>query len=94
MLIEPGLYAASEQRLLERLRAVQDAIESLMLIDHNPGLEQLALRLAARGGSSPTCGASTRWGRLRRLRSTAAEQFRSGSAEPTDFVTPMQPAKR
>lgn len=32
---ESELYAASEQRLLERLRAVQDRVESLMLIAHS-----------------------------------------------------------
>jgi phosphohistidine phosphatase SixA len=42
--IERELYATSEQRLLERLRAVEDDVESLMLIGHNPGVEQLAHR--------------------------------------------------
>ena len=47
--IERELYAASEQRLLERLRAVEDGVESVMLIGHNPGVEQLALSLAGSG---------------------------------------------
>jgi phosphohistidine phosphatase len=46
--IEDELYAASELRLFERLRAVEVGVESLMLIGHNPGLEQLALSLAGR----------------------------------------------
>ena len=47
--IEDELYAASEQVLLERVRAVEDGIESLLLIGHNPGVEQLALLLAGSG---------------------------------------------
>ena len=43
---EPELYAASAQTLLERVHRVPDEISSLMLIGHNPALEQLALELA------------------------------------------------
>lgn len=44
--IEAELYGASTALLLDRLRAVPDAIGSVMLIGHNPGLELLALDLA------------------------------------------------
>jgi phosphohistidine phosphatase len=93
--IERGLYAASEQRLLERLRAVEDGVESLMLIGHNPGVEQLALGLAGSGqklarlrrkyptGALATLEFSGQWGDLR-----------PGRAELMDFVTPKQLAKR
>jgi phosphohistidine phosphatase len=93
--IEGELYAASEQSLLERLRAVEDGVESLLLIGHNPGLEQLALRLAGGGhklavlsrkfptGALATLEFSGRWGDLR-----------PGRAELTDFVTPKELAKR
>ena len=43
---EPELYRASADALLERLRAVPDAIASVMIIGHSPALEQLALELA------------------------------------------------
>src|SRR3954447_10571759 len=74
--IERELYAASEQRLLERLRAVEDGVESVMLIGHNSGVEQLALSLAGRGqklaglrrkyptGALATLEFSGRWGDL------------------------------
>jgi phosphohistidine phosphatase len=93
--IERELYAASEQSLLDRLRAVEDRVESLMLIGHNPGLEQLALSLAGSGhklavlrrkyptGALATLEFSGRWGDLR-----------PGHAELTDFVTPKELAKR
>lgn len=89
--IERELYAASDGRLLERLRAIDDRVESVMLIGHNPGVEQLALSLAGGGqnlaalsrkyptGALATFEFSGRWGDLR-----------PGSAELTDFMTPKQ----
>ena len=47
--IEDELYGASEAELLERLRRVPEAIESVMLIGHNPAIQALALGLASRG---------------------------------------------
>ncbi len=44
--IEEELYGASKAALLDRLRAVPDAVGSVMLIGHNPGIELLALELA------------------------------------------------
>jgi phosphohistidine phosphatase len=64
--IEPELYAASAPVLLEVLHEVPDEIESVMLIGHNPGIQDLALSLA-RGGPEvvrvrskfPTAGLAT-----------------------------------
>jgi phosphohistidine phosphatase len=47
--VERDLYGASAQALLERLRAVPDRVGSVMVIGHNPGLEDLALELARDG---------------------------------------------
>ncbi len=47
--LEPELYAASEVKLLERLQALPESVDSVMLIGHNPGLHELALLLASRG---------------------------------------------
>ena len=44
--VEPDLYAASAPALLDRLRTVPDTVESVMVIGHNPGLQELALELA------------------------------------------------
>jgi phosphohistidine phosphatase len=49
VMVEDDLYAASRDELLERLHVVPDAVASVMLIGHNPGLEQLALALASAG---------------------------------------------
>lgn len=46
-MIEDGLYSASPSQLLERLRAIPDAVGSAMVIGHNPTVQVLVLRLAA-----------------------------------------------
>jgi phosphohistidine phosphatase len=51
ILVERGLYGSSAGELLERLRAVPEAVRSAMVIAHNPGLEELASRLA--GDAAP-----------------------------------------
>src|SRR5262245_6241843 len=40
--LEDELYAAGAPALLERLRSVPDPVGSVMLIGHNPALEELA----------------------------------------------------
>ena len=47
--LESELYAASADTLLERLHAVPEEVGSVMIIGHNPGLEDLALLLASDG---------------------------------------------
>ena len=47
--LESELYAASAETLLERLHAVPEGVGSVMLIGHNPGLEDLALLVASDG---------------------------------------------
>ena len=47
--LEAGLYAASADELLERIRVVPEDVASVMLIGHNPGLQDLALALASAG---------------------------------------------
>src|SRR6185437_1117176 len=51
--IVPQLYAASEHELLERLKALPEPVSSVMLIGHNPGLQDLALVLTSRGPYLP-----------------------------------------
>jgi phosphohistidine phosphatase len=43
------LYLPSIATLMEVVRSTPDAVERLMLVGHNPGLEELALSLAASG---------------------------------------------
>jgi phosphohistidine phosphatase len=93
--IERELYAASEQRLLERVRAVEDDIESLLMIGHNPGLEQLALRLAGSGQKVAALARKYPTGALATLEFSGRwRELDVGIAELTSFVTPKQLAKR
>jgi phosphohistidine phosphatase len=47
--VEAELYGASAEALLERVRIVPGEVASLMLIGHNPGLQDLGLLLASTG---------------------------------------------
>jgi phosphohistidine phosphatase len=47
--VDEQLYGASSETLLERIRSVPDEVDSVLLIGHNPGLQDLALVLASSG---------------------------------------------
>ncbi|HEX3861570.1 MAG TPA: histidine phosphatase family protein [Stellaceae bacterium] len=47
MLFEQGLYLAGRAALMRRLRRLDEADGTILLIGHNPGLHELALALAA-----------------------------------------------
>ena len=49
MHVEPELYSASDGDLLERLHAIPDTVQSVMLIGHNPAIQALVLSLAGSG---------------------------------------------
>ncbi len=42
----PGIYAAPVERLREVVRSLPEGCESVLLVGHNPGLQQLVLALA------------------------------------------------
>lgn len=51
---EKGIYLAEAPELLTRLRGLSDSLSSVMVIGHNPGLEQLAHMFAGGGeGAGP-----------------------------------------
>src|SRR5262245_3931973 len=45
-IIEDELYAAGPQKLMERLRRVDEDYANILLIGHNPGIHELAVSLA------------------------------------------------
>jgi phosphohistidine phosphatase len=47
--VDEALYEASEAELLARIKSIPEEVDSVMLIGHNPGLQQLALALASEG---------------------------------------------
>ncbi|MDP9341400.1 MAG: histidine phosphatase family protein [Actinomycetota bacterium] len=88
--VERSLYGADEGNLLARLRRVPASVQSVMVIGHNPGLQFLALTLAARGkqrarleAKFPTAALAT----LRILESPWKELDR-GRAELVELVVP------
>jgi phosphohistidine phosphatase len=71
--IEDGLYAADRDRLLARLRELPETTGSVLLIGHNPGLQDLALTLAREStrfaekfptGALATFALDTAWSRV------------------------------
>ena len=90
--LEPRLYAASEAELLDRLRAVPEAVGSVMLIGHNPGLQDLALALASRGAALAELVAKFPTGALATLALHSADwaSLSPGDAELVDYVVPRE----
>jgi phosphohistidine phosphatase len=59
--IEDELYGASSGELLERLRRVSDDVDGVVLIGHNPGLEDLAQLLVGSGDASLRARLATKY---------------------------------
>ena len=57
--IEDTLYGAGASALLARLHEVPDDVASVMLIGHNPGMQQLAFDLAGLDDKFPTAALAT-----------------------------------
>lgn len=49
MVVEDGLYGATGQELLDRLRQISEDVDGVALIGHNPGVQDLATALAGGG---------------------------------------------
>jgi phosphohistidine phosphatase len=90
--LSPELYAASAEALLERLRAVPDSADSVLLIGHNPGLEQLALALAERGADLPRLREKFPTGALATIEvgSESWAALGPGCGELVDYVVPRE----
>ncbi len=89
--IEEFLYLASASLLRRTLERVDDSIERVMIIAHNPGLEDLARELASETGAASTRlhakfpTAAMAWFRI------DADQWRGcfrTAAMLVDFMTP------
>lgn len=94
ILVEDGVYAASESQLLDRLRRIPDGVGSAMLIGHNPGLQDLAVSLAGKGDRGlrqrleakfPTAALT-----ILALQDGAWSSLEVGAAELVGFVTPKE----
>jgi phosphohistidine phosphatase len=89
--VEDELYGAGERTLLARLRRVPDSIPSVMLIGHNPGLEDLVVSLAGDGDRLRDVRAKFPTGALATLEWDGRwDVLAPGAARLTAFVTPRE----
>ena len=88
--LERDLYAASADALLGRLRRVPDTVASVLLIGHNPGLQDLALDLARSPRSAGELATKFPTAALVALEVPAANwrELDRGTAEIVAFVRP------
>ncbi len=89
--IEPRLYTFDAGSLLERVRAIPDAV-SVMLIGHNPAMQELAVRLAARGDRLDTLAQKFPTGALAELEFPVGSwhDVATSTGELTRFVVPRE----
>jgi len=65
------IYEASLERLMEVLAQIEDAAEVVMLVGHNPGLEELLEHLTGEAQRMPTAALASisleldKWGKVR-----------------------------
>jgi phosphohistidine phosphatase len=91
--IDENLYGASSESLLARLNEVPDAIDVLLAIGHNPGIENLALGLAGSGDADGIDRMSEKYptGGLATLTFEGPwAQLAWGDADLTGFVVPRE----
>jgi phosphohistidine phosphatase len=89
VLIEPELYGASEDKLVERIRGTPDAVRSLMVIGHNPGIQAVAMRLAGSGEDLERVARKYPTGALATLDLEGSwHELGPGAARLAEFVTP------
>ena len=90
--LERGLYLASEETLLARLRALPDEVGTVLLIGHNEGIWQLAEVLAGRGEASVLSALHEKFptGALATLEAPAVRwrDLAAGSATLVSYVRP------
>ncbi|TAJ32534.1 MAG: histidine phosphatase family protein [Reyranella sp.] len=90
--LEKDLYLASEDTLLERLRALADEVQTVLLIGHNDGIGQLAGALAGQGRASEVAELREKYptGALAQLRMPRGpwSALAPGSCELLAFVKP------
>jgi phosphohistidine phosphatase len=103
MAVEPELYSASGDEVLARLRRIPESTSSVMVIGHNPALQELVLRLIGAHGEDgrspePDDGTDSMRGAVQRKFPTGAmatltfdcawEDLSPGHARLVDLIRP------
>jgi phosphohistidine phosphatase len=87
--IERELYGADSADLLDRLRGLPEDVGSVMLIGHNPAIQDLALALAGRGPAVGTMREKFPTAALATLEFDGAwRELDSGAGSVVAFVKP------
>ena len=92
VLVEEGLYGADVRALLRRLRRLPETASTVMVVGHNPGLQELAGELASRGADLDRLRARFPTAALAVLTVSAAKwrEMTFGEAELVDLVEPKR----
>jgi phosphohistidine phosphatase len=88
--VDDRLYGATAADLLERLHEIPDNVSSVMLIGHNPALQDLALALAAPGGNRDRIETKLVTGALATLAVPRWRDLAPGEAELVAYVQPKE----
>ena len=89
--IEPELYGASSEDLLLRLRRVPHEVEAVMMVGHQPAIQELALHLAGEGSQLERMRAKFPTAALATLTFAGGwSELGHRSAELTAYVKPKQ----
>jgi phosphohistidine phosphatase len=89
--IEDGIYNPTVSDLFDLLHGVAPGAESVMVIGHNPALQELALTLAARGPQLERLSEKFPTAALATLTFAGGwEELAGGAAELVAFVTPRE----
>jgi phosphohistidine phosphatase len=90
-LVEHGLYGAGAADLLDRLRLVDGSVASVMLVGHNPAIQELAANLVRPTTSGEALGDKFPTGALATLELARTwTELAPGSATLTEFVNPRE----
>jgi phosphohistidine phosphatase len=89
---ESELYAASASELLGRLRSVPEPVPSVMLVGHNPGLQELGLMLARPGSGRDALEGKFPTGALAALQLDVRtwRELAEGAGELTSLTLPRE----
>lgn len=91
VLVEDGLYSFDAQVLLDRLRVVPEGTTAVLLVGHNPAMQDLTMRLAAGGDAAALARARQKYptGALAVLRTDGAwRSLGDGRATLLGFAAP------
>jgi phosphohistidine phosphatase len=88
--VDERLYGATGTDLLERLHEIPDNVSSVMLIGHNPALQDLALALAAPGSNRDRIETKLVTGALATLTVPHWRDLAPGEAELVAYVQPKE----